>query len=57
MKIKLTVLNEFEELTADAEKNISGGRRSRKNGIGYAIGYAFGAVERAMLGGSRDYNK
>lgn len=30
MKIKLTVLNEFEELTADAEKNISGGRRSRK---------------------------
>ncbi|QBX96048.1 bacteriocin [Lactiplantibacillus plantarum] len=49
--------NEFEELTADAEKNISGGRRSRKNGIGYAIGYAFGAVERAVLGGSRDYNK
>lgn len=57
MKIKLIVLNEFEELIVDVEKNIFGNCWSCKNGIGYVIGYVFGVVEWVVFGGLRDYNK
>lgn len=53
MKIKLTILNKFEKLTADPRKSISGGRQSRKN----VVEYVFESVTRIITDVSGDYNR
>lgn len=58
MRIKLDTLNDFEKLSTEVAGQISGGKKHKKlNKVGYVIGYAYGVVERVIVGSSKDLNR